>query len=160
MVVTGTLTKGGGTFKIDHPDDPENRFLSHSFVESPEMKNIYDGVVALDNNGRAVVTLPGYFDSLNTEFRYQLTCVGGYAPVYIETEIQDRVFTIAGGTPGLKVSWQITGVRKDPWALANPVKVEQEKSDADKGFYLHPKAYGLPAEQGIGYMDQPESDRD
>jgi hypothetical protein len=40
--VTGTVSKGGGSFKIDHPLDPENKYLSHSFVESPDMKNIYD----------------------------------------------------------------------------------------------------------------------
>ncbi|HEY3242950.1 MAG TPA: hypothetical protein VGM03_06310, partial [Phycisphaerae bacterium] len=38
--VTGTLSKGFGTFKIDHPLDPENKYLYHSFVESPDMKNI------------------------------------------------------------------------------------------------------------------------
>ena len=43
--VNGTLTKDAGSFKIDHPLDPANKYLSHSFVESPDMKNIYDGVV-------------------------------------------------------------------------------------------------------------------
>lgn len=149
--VSGTLSKGSGTFRIDHPLDPENRYLSHSFVESPEMKNIYDGVVTLDESGRAAVTMPSYFDALNRDFRYQLTCVGGYAPIYIEQELADRRFIIAGGTPGLKVSWQVTGVRQDPFAVANPVRVEEEKSDADKGRYLHPAAYGLPEERGIGF---------
>ncbi|USO00157.1 MAG: hypothetical protein H6810_05705 [Phycisphaeraceae bacterium] len=158
VVVTGTLSKGGGTFRIDHPLDPENEYLSHSFVESPEMKNVYDGVVTLDSDGKAAVTMPDYFGALNTEFRYQLTCIGGYAPVYVETEIEGGVFAIAGGKPGLKVSWQVTGVRQDPWALANPVKVEEEKSDVDKGLYLHPAAYGLPPERGIGHVDRPKAD--
>ena len=30
--VTGNLSKGGGSFKIDHPLDPENKYLQHSFV--------------------------------------------------------------------------------------------------------------------------------
>ena len=51
--VTGTLTKRGGAFKIDHPLDPANKYLSHSFVESPDMKNVYDGVVVLDDKGEA-----------------------------------------------------------------------------------------------------------
>lgn len=156
--VTGVLSKGSGTFKIDHPLDPANRYLSHSFVESPEMKNIYDGVATLDDAGRASVTMPDYFDALNTEFRYQLTCVGGYAPVYIDRELDGRTFTIAGGKPGLKVSWQVTGVRQDPFARANPVIVEQEKSDADKGRYLNPELYGQPKEMGIGYHAQPTQD--
>ena len=42
--VTGTISKGGGTFKIDHPLDPTNKYLYHSFVESPDMMNIYNGI--------------------------------------------------------------------------------------------------------------------
>src|SRR5579863_5210078 len=41
--VDGNLSKAGGSFKIDHPLDPSNKYLYHSFVESPDMKNIYDG---------------------------------------------------------------------------------------------------------------------
>lgn len=159
VIMTGNLSKGSGTFRIDHPLDPENMYLSHSFVESPEMKNIYDGVVTLDESGTATVTMPSYFDALNTEFRYQLTCIGGYAPVYIAEEINDKQFSIAGGAPGLKVSWQITGIRQDPYALANPIRVEEEKSSQDKGRYLHPEAYNQPIEKGIGYTAQPTPDQ-
>ena len=56
--VLGHLSKSSGSFKIDHPLDPENKYLYHSFVESPDMKNIYDGVVRLDSNGEAIVLLP------------------------------------------------------------------------------------------------------
>jgi hypothetical protein len=44
-------------FRIDHPLDPANKYLNHSAVESPDMKNIYDGVVTLDADGEAVVEL-------------------------------------------------------------------------------------------------------
>jgi hypothetical protein len=74
--VTGTLTKGGGMFKIDHPLDPENKYLSHSFVESPDMMNIYNGIIRLNALGEAWVVLPDYFEALNRDFRYQLTSVG------------------------------------------------------------------------------------
>ena len=30
VYVSGTLSKGGGTFKIDHPQDPENKFLTYT----------------------------------------------------------------------------------------------------------------------------------
>src|SRR5690606_1929323 len=56
--VLGSLSKGSGTFVIDHPLDPENKLLYHSFVESPDVKNIYDGIVTLDENGEATVELP------------------------------------------------------------------------------------------------------
>ena len=77
--VTGTLSKLGGGFQIDHPLDPENKYLNHSFVESPEMKNIYDGVVVLDASGERWVELPEWFEALNKNYRYQLTCIGGFA---------------------------------------------------------------------------------
>jgi len=153
VFVSGSLSKGSGTFKIDHPLDPANMYLSHSFVESPDMKNIYDGVVTLNEDGTATVTMPSYFDALNTEFRYQLTCIGGYAPVYIAEEISERQFSIAGGSPGLKVSWQITGIRQDPFAQANPVIVEEQKSAHELGRYLHPELYDQPEEKGIYYID-------
>ncbi len=148
--VTGTLSKGGGSFKIDHPLDPENKYLYHSFVESPDMKNIYDGVVVLDNDGKAIVTLPDWFEALNDNFRYQLTSIGAPGPnLYISKEVSGNVFEIAGGTPGMKVSWMLTGIRHDPFAEKNRIPTEVDKSDDDKGYYLYPEAYGLPATKGI-----------
>ncbi len=144
--VTGTLSKGGGSFKIDHPLDPENKYLYHSFVESPDMMNIYNGNVVLDENGEAVVTLPEWFEALNMEFRYQLTCIGGFAPVFVAEEIKDNQFRIAGGKAGLKVSWQVTGIRHDPFANANRIPVEEDKPDDEVGTYLHPKAWDVPEE--------------
>ncbi|OFX49877.1 MAG: hypothetical protein A2046_16165 [Bacteroidetes bacterium GWA2_30_7] len=148
--VNGTLSKSGGTFKIDHPQDPENKYLIHSFVESPDMKNIYDGVVTLDNQGKATITLPSYFSSLNKDFRYQLTAIGAAAPnLHIEQKIQNNSFTIAGGSTGMEVSWQITGSRKDPYAIKNPIMVEQEKLPEEKGKYLNPDLYNQPIEKSI-----------
>ena len=127
LVVHGTILKSAGGFKIDHPLDPSHKWLAHSFVESPDMKNIYDGVAILNDRGEAEITLPGYFQALNKDFRYQLTCIGGSAPVYIATEIKDNRFLIAGGTSGLKVSWQVTGTRNDPYAQTHRIAVEEEK---------------------------------
>jgi hypothetical protein len=158
--VTGAVTKGSGTFKIDHPLDPTNKFLFHSFVESPDMKNIYDGVVTLDASGEAEVFLPEYFEALNKDFRYQLTCIGGFANVYVSKEVSGNRFTIAGGRPNLKVSWQVTGIRKDPYAEKNRVQVEVEKSSDERGKYLYPAAYGAPESMGINKpVDIPNVDR-
>ena len=141
--VGGTLSKGGGAFKIDHPLDPEGKFLYHSFVESPDMKNVYDGVVRLDDNGKAEVELPSYFEALNRDFRYQLTPIGSPGPnLFVAGEIAGGIFRIAGGEPGTKVSWQVTGIRKDPYAEMNRIEVEVEKAAHEQGTYLHPEAYG------------------
>jgi hypothetical protein len=148
--VIGTLTKGGGAFKIDHPLDPDNKFLFHSFVESPDMKNVYDGIAVLDAKGEAVVEMPAWFEALNKDFRYQLTCVGGYAPVYVAEKVHANRFKIAGGSAGLEVSWQLTGIRKDAFAEAHRIQVEVEKSASERGRYVSPVELGKPASLKIG----------
>ena len=73
--VLGNISKDTGSFKIDHPLDPANKYLYHSFVESPDMMNIYNGNITLDVNGEATITMPRWFSALNREFRYQLTAI-------------------------------------------------------------------------------------
>ena len=153
--VTGTLTKGGGAFKIDHPLDPANKYLYHSFVESPDMKNIYDGVTKLDGNGEAWVELPEWFEALNKDFRYQLTAIGSSAPnLYIAEKIANNRFKIAGGIPGLEVSWQVTGIRHDAFAQANRIPVEELKPAEESGKYLHPQALGYAEASGMFYAEK------
>jgi hypothetical protein len=43
----------------------------------------------------------------------------------------------------------VTGIRKDPWADANRIKVEVAKKGDEKGKYLHPELYGKPASKSI-----------
>ena len=144
--VTGTLSKSGGSFKIDHPQDPANKYLVHSFVESPDMMNIYNGNVVTDAGGYAVVELPAYFDVLNIDFRYQLTVIGTFAQAIIKEEISGNQFTIQTDQPNVKVSWQVTGVRNDAWAQENRIQVEVTKGALEKGRYLHPELYGKSAD--------------
>jgi hypothetical protein len=148
--VEGTLSKGSGTFKIDHPLDPANKYLSHSFVESPDMMNIYNGNVVTDGNGKAVVELPDYFEALNRDPRYQLTVIGSPATAYIADKVSGNRFAIKTSEPGVEVSWQITGIRRDAFAVAHPVVVEEGKNVAERGRYLHPEEHGMPASLGIG----------
>lgn len=145
LLVTGAVVAGVKQFKIDHPLDPANKYLMHAAVESSEMKNLYDGVVVLDANGEARVDLPQWFEALNRDFRYQLTCIGGVAPVYVAEEVNEAHFRIAGGTAGLKVSWQVTGIRKDAFAVAHPLAVEADKTAEERGRYLSPMEMGVPA---------------
>jgi hypothetical protein len=157
VTVHGELTKYSGSFKIDHPLEPANKYLSHSFVESPDMKNVYDGVVLLDAKGEAWVSLPVWFEALNSDFRYQLTALGRPQPkLYIAQEISGNRFKIAGGRPGAKVSWQVTGIRQDAYARAHRIKVEEEKPLAEKGFYLSPELFGQPEEKSIEWAHRPE----
>jgi hypothetical protein len=149
--ILGTLSKTAGAFRIDHPLDPEGQYLQHSFVESPDMMNVYNGNVVLDARGEAWVELPEWFEALNRDFRYQLTCIGRFAPVYVAEEIRGNRFRIAGGEAGMRVSWQVTGVRQDPYAEAHRVEVEVPKGPNEVGKYVSPEAYGHSVEDGIRY---------
>jgi hypothetical protein len=154
--VTGNLSKGGGSFKIDHPLDPENKYLYHSFVESPDMMNIYNGNVVTDANGDAVVEMPDYFEALNKAFRYQLTVIGTFAQAIVAEEISGNRFKIRTSAPNVKVSWQVTGIRHDAWANKNRIKVEVVKDERERGFYLHPEVFNQPEERGIEWVHNPE----
>lgn len=128
--IVGALSKGSGTFVIDHPLSPRTKLLYHSFVESPDVKNIYDGVVTLDQKGEARIVLPEYFEALNKDFRYQFFPHYEAMPdLYIKEEVANNSFVIAGGKPGGEISWQVSGNRHDPYILANPVINEVEKTD-------------------------------
>jgi len=130
--IFGTLSKAAGSFQIDHPLDPEHKYLSHSFVESPDMMNVYNGNVTLDELGRATVELPAYFEALNRDFRYQLTAVGTPGPnLYVAEGVTRNRFKIAGGRAYARVSWQVTGVRQDSYANEHRIRVEEDKPQAE-----------------------------
>jgi hypothetical protein len=96
--------------------------------------------------------LPDWFGALNQEFRYQLTAIGAPGPnLYVAEEIANNRFKIAGGKPGMKVSWQVTGIRHDVWAEAHRIQVEVEKPATEQGTYLTPELYGQPPEKGRAY---------
>ncbi len=151
MHVQGTLSKNGGSFKIDHPQDPANKYLYHSFVESPDMMNVYNGNITTDAQGMAVITLPEYFETLNRDFRYQLTCIGTFAQAIVLEEVAGNQFKIQTTDPNVKVSWQVTGIRQDPWANAHRIPNAIEKPEEEKGRYLNPELYGQPESKSLNY---------
>jgi hypothetical protein len=155
--VTGTLSKGGGAFRIDHPLDPENKYLQHSFVESPDMMNIYNGNITTDGRGYATVEMPSYFDALNRDFRYQLTVIGQFAQAIVSQEIADSRFIIQTDKPNVKVSWQVTGIRQDKWANSNRIQVELDKQPDQRGKYAHPTEWNQPREKGIDWENIKEA---
>ena len=147
--ISGNLSKGGGSFKIDHPLDPENKYLYHSFVESPDMKNIYDGTVTTDANGDATITMPDWFEALNQDFRYQLTVIGTFAQAIVARKVKGNRFSIKTNAPNVEVSWQVTGTRHDAYADKHRIPVEEVKPEAERGYYLHPDAFDQPEERGV-----------
>ncbi len=157
---------GAKSFRIDHPQDPENKYLLHFAAESPEVVNFYRGVVTLDGNGEAIVELPGYFALVNRAPSYTLTAVGAPMPMlHIAEKISEQAlaqgaqvkpgeaapvctFRIAGGVPGGEVSWRVEAERNDAWMRVYRPNVIEEKTGAEKGTYQHPELFGQPAEKG------------
>jgi len=147
--VRGAFTASNKSFKIDHPVDPANKYLYHASVESPDMLCLYSGNITTNARGNATIVLPPYFGALNRDFKYQLTVIGQAAQAMVEREIENNRFSIKTDKPNVKVSWQVTGIRQDPYAEANRIPVEQYKADQDRGRYLHPEVYELPEEESI-----------
>ena len=161
LTVSGNLNVSGGTknFKIDHPLDPQNKYLYHAAIESSEVLNFYSGNVTTDEAGDAVVQLPEWFEAINRDFRYQLTVVGSFAQAIVATEVKDNRFTIKTNAARVKVSWQVTAVRSDPVMVKHPFAVEQGKAENERGYYLNPDVYGQPEERGMQWAHNPEQAR-
>lgn len=156
LTIDGVFENQGAALVIDHPLDPENKYLYHSFVESPDMMNIYNGTITTDETGVASVTMPDYFSALNRDFRYQLTVIGQFAQAIVAEKIADNRFTIKTDKPNVEVSWQVTGVRQDAFANKHRIPNEVEKTTAERGYYLHPQAFGQAAEKSVGWARDPQ----
>jgi trimeric autotransporter adhesin len=150
LTAQGLATSAGARYRIDHPSNAApDRSLSHALVGSSEWKNVYDGSVLCDPSGEALVELPAWFGRLNQDARIQLTPVGSYSPVYVAQKVSGNRFRIAGGTPGQEVHWLITATRKDRWAQAHPLRVEERKRGVEAGRLLHPEERGAAATRGV-----------
>lgn len=168
---------GTKSFRIDHPADPENKYLLHYCAESPEVINFYSGTIALDSAGGAVVQLPAYFASISKDPRYTLTAVGAPMPMlHIAEEINadallagERAkpgepvptcsFRIAGGAAGAKVSWEVKAVRNDAYVRQRGAPVETDKIGPERGTYQHPELFGQPPERGVHHQMHEDSAR-
>ncbi|MGZ5393772.1 MAG: hypothetical protein ACXWD3_18610, partial [Mycobacterium sp.] len=108
-----------------------------------------------DASGRATVILPDYFAALNHDYRYQLTVLGQFAQAIVSREIAGNSFEIHTDKPGVKVSWQVTGIRQDAYAKEHPIEVEKFKSAEEQGKYLYPTGFGAGEENRIGHLQGP-----
>ncbi len=153
---------GTKSFRIDHPLDPENKYLLHYSTESPFPQNFYTGNVVTDGKGYAWVQLPDYFDDINTECKYQLTVVddadtNGFVQVKVSKEIRANRFQIRTSVPNTKVSWRVDANRNDRYVRFAKPKDVVEKEGTERGSYQHPELYGLGPERGI--IHRPEHDK-
>ncbi|MEO7311051.1 MAG: hypothetical protein ABIX01_11685 [Chitinophagaceae bacterium] len=152
LTVNGNFLVGGTkSFFIDHPLDPENKYLYHYCIESNEVLNVYSGNLTTGSDGLATAELPTYFESINKDFRYQLTVVGEFAQAIIKSKIENNRFVIETSKPNLEVSWMVTAVRNDKYMQAHPAKTEEEKEPENKGKYMQPAEWNQPATKGMHY---------
>src|SRR3989440_2417327 len=113
-----------------------NKAAVFTLVESSGRTNICNGNVTTDAKGEATVALPDDFEAQTQDFRYRLTVIGQFAQAIVSTEIRNDHFTIKTDKSNVKVSWQVTGIRKAKGLDARPAAVTQEKTLDKPAFEL------------------------
>jgi hypothetical protein len=138
--VAGNLSASGTKpFRIDHPLDPENKFLFHTAIESPEIRNTYYGQ-AVTSDGSIVIDLPRWWSDLNgvnkAEYNYTLTSIGKYSRLFISKEIENNQFEVSTIDSDCTFSWQISAIRHDHNAENCGYQIEKEKTQEEKEEYI------------------------
>lgn len=130
LSIVGALSKGSGTFKIDHPLDPENKHLIHGFVEAPRYDLIYRGSVKLvDGVGVVNIDLAsnmteGTFAALTQNVQVvSLNNYDGFGRVRAGKVVDGKFHIYAEDpTSSDEIAWVVMGERndefireRDPW---------------------------------------------
>ena len=122
LTVSGSVSKGSGSFKIDHPLPAmsDTHHLVHSFVEGPKADLIYRGSVALVD-GAATVDLDAA--ATMTSGTWEVLCRDPQVWVQNEDGWTQVRGSISGATLSIEaqdadctdtVSWLVVAERKDP----------------------------------------------
>ena len=119
VAVVGALSKGSGSFKIDHPLKPETHHLVHSFIEGPQADLIYRGKATLVN-GKITVNIDesagmteGTFVSLCREVQCFTSNESGWTVV--KGQVNGNILTIEAQNNDCNdtISWMVIGERQD-----------------------------------------------
>ncbi len=151
---------GTKAFRIDYPFDPTNKYLLHYSTESPVPQNFYSGNVTTDSRGYAWVELPGYFQEINANFKYQLTVISSgdaFVQAMVSKEISDNRFQVRTSSPNIKVSWRVEADRNDPFVQKNHPRDIVDKQGLEIGTYSNPEVYGQSADKGFARLDNSTS---
>lgn len=121
LSILGALSKGSGSFKIDHPIESmkDTHHLVHSFVESPQANNIYRGKAQLVN-GTAQVNLDevstmteGTFVLLNREIHTYTSNETDWDAVRGNVIGNILYIECQNNKSNALVSWLVIGERQD-----------------------------------------------
>jgi cytoskeletal protein CcmA (bactofilin family) len=135
VTVNGTLSKGGGSFKIDHPhpSKKDTHFLLHSFIEGPTPDLIYRGVATLVN-GTATINIDevsdmteGTFILLNKRVQCFTTNESGWD--LTKGKVEGNILTITSQNTEStdEISWMVIGERHDDWMQNSEMTDENGK---------------------------------
>ncbi len=117
--ISGTSNANVKAFKIDHPLDPDNKYLIHTSIEGPQCDLIYrgkvdlvDGIATVDLDLESKMT-PGTFDALNKDCQVWLQNDTGWEP--LKGVVTNGVLNISCKdlTSTDTISWMVVGTRKD-----------------------------------------------
>ncbi len=126
LFVDGTLSKSAGSFKIDHPLDPDNKDLYHGFVEAPRYDLIYRGTVDIIG-GHAIVDIdaasnmtPGTFEALTqNQTVVALNNLTGYSPVRSGEIVKGKFAVMSEDKDALVVAWVVVAERADAYVKSD-----------------------------------------
>lgn len=120
---SGAVSKGSGSFKIDHPIKPDTHYLVHSFIEGPRADLIYRGITKL-TNGFATINLDsefgmteGTFVALNGNVQCFTTNEDGWD--LVRGKVVGNILTIESNNNSCEdnISWMVIGERHDKHML-------------------------------------------
>ena len=172
VTIVGALSKGSGSFKIDHPlpEKKDTHHLVHSFTESPQADLIYRGKVSLVN-GVATVNIDtvagmteGTFVLLNREVQCFTSNETGW--IAVKGSVSGNILTINAqdNTCNDTISWLVIGERQDKhmydtnWTdengkvIVEPLKEIEEPEIIDNEFKLNWSIDNLDRKSSNGYV--------
>ena len=151
LTVSGALSKGSGSFRIDHPLPAKNSThdLVHSFIEGPQADLIYRGKVdlvagsATVNIDTAAGMTDGTFVLLCGDVQCFTSNEDGFTAVKGSVSGNTLTITAEADTCTDTISWMVVGERKDQhmidttWTddsgkvIVEPLKGSQEVSEEE-----------------------------
>jgi hypothetical protein len=149
VIIVGSLSKGSGSFKIDHPipEKKNTHHLVHSFVEAPQADNIYRGKIELVD-GLAEVNIDqvsgmteGTFVLLNGNIQCFTSNESGWTA--IRGKVEGNILKIEAEDSKCldNISWLVIGERIDQhmietdWTdengkvIVEPLKEKEKESE-------------------------------
>jgi hypothetical protein len=132
VTTSGTLTAATKHFRINHPLDPERRFLIHACLEGPENAIYYRGQGRLEG-GHARVELPDYFEALARPDGRTValtSCCEENEPISVlaASDVVNGAFNVRAAddrNPRQRFYWEVKAVRAD----VEPLKTEEYKGE-------------------------------